>query len=70
VKIEPTGPESFRVTIPRFIGIGFDDPVFEDPLESNSAPSWLTPPAVQTRMINNILNDENKQKYITQRSSA
>ena len=70
VKIEPTGPESFRVTIPRFIGIGFDDPVFEDPLESSNALSWLTPPAVQTRMMNNILSDENKQKYITQNEAA
>ena len=70
VKIEPTGPESFRVTIPEFIGIGFDDPVFEDPLESNDALSWLTPPAVQTHMINNILSDENKQKYITQNEAA
>ena len=70
VKIEPTGPESFRVTIPEFIGIGFDDPVFEDALESNNALSWLTPPAVQTRMINNILSDENKQKYITQNEAA
>ncbi len=70
VKIEPTGPESFRVTIPQFIGIGYDDPVFEDPLESNNALSWLAPPAVQTRMINNILSDENKQKYITQNAAA
>lgn len=60
VKIEPDGPDSFRVTIPQFIGIGFDDPVFEDSLESNNALSWLAPPAVQTRMINNILSDENK----------
>ncbi|ALE91933.1 hypothetical protein AOC05_05630 [Arthrobacter alpinus] len=70
VKIEPTGPDSFRVTIPEFIGIGFDDPVFEDPLEDNNALSWLAAPAVQTRMINNILSDENKQKYTTQNAAA
>ena len=70
VKIEPTGPESFRVTVPQFIGIGFDRPVFEDPLENSGALSWLAPPAVQTRMINNILSDENKQKYITQNEAA
>ena len=70
VKIEPTGPESFRVTIPEFIGIGFDEPVFEDALESNNALSWLTPPAVQTRMVNNILSDKNKQKYIAQNEAA
>ncbi|VXC05404.1 conserved exported hypothetical protein [Arthrobacter sp. 9V] len=70
VKIERTGTEAYRVTIPKFIGIGFDDPVFEDPLESNEVLSWLTPSAVQTQMINNILSDENKQKYITQNEEA
>ena len=70
VKIEPTGPESYRVTIPQFIGIGFDNPVFEDALESNNALGWLAPPAIQTRMINNILSDKNKQKYITQNEEA
>ncbi|MCC9173240.1 hypothetical protein [Arthrobacter sp. zg-Y179] len=70
VKIEPTGPGSYRVTIPQFIGIGFDEPEFEDALESNNALGWLAPPAVQTRMINNILSDENKQEYISQNEAA
>lgn len=70
VEIEPNGTKSFRVKIPEFIGIGFDDPVFEDAIESNEALSWLTPPAVQTRMINNILSDANKQKYIAQNEAA
>jgi hypothetical protein len=70
VKIKTTGPESFRVTIPEFIGIGFDDPVFEDALESNNALGWLAPRAIQTRMINNVLSDKNKQKYITQNAAA
>ena len=70
VKIEPTGPKSFRVTMPQFIGIGFDNLDFEDPLESNNPLSWLAEPAVQTQMINNILSDENKQKYVTQNTAA
>ncbi|MFJ5960458.1 hypothetical protein [Pseudarthrobacter oxydans] len=70
VKIEPNGTESFRVTIPKFLGIGFDRPFFETPLESSGALSWLTPPAVQTQMINNILSDENKQNFITQNEAA
>ncbi|VXC54463.1 conserved exported hypothetical protein [Arthrobacter sp. 9AX] len=70
VLIEPTGPDSFRVTIPQFIGIGFDEPTFEDPLEMSNALSWLAAPAVQTRMINSILSDENKQKYISQNEAA
>lgn len=70
VKIEPNGTDSFRVTIPKFVGIGFDDPKFEDPLEISGALGWLTPAAVQTRMINNILSDENKQDFITNNEEA
>lgn len=70
VKIEPTGPKSFRVAIPQFIGIGFDDPVFEDALESSNPLGMLAAPAVQTRMMNNVLSDENKQKYVTQNAAA
>ncbi|MGY2743445.1 hypothetical protein [Arthrobacter sp. UYCu723] len=70
VKIEPTGPKSFRVTIPQFIGIGFDDPKFEDALESSNPLGLLAAPAVQTRMMNNVLSDENKQKYVTQNATA
>jgi hypothetical protein len=70
VKIERSGPKSFRVTMPQFTGIGFDNPHFEDPLESNNPLSWLAEPAVQTRMVNTILSDENKQKYISQNAAA
>ena len=44
--------------------------MFEDALESNNALSWLAPKAVQTRMINNILSDENKKKYIGENGAA
>ncbi len=47
-KFDKWSPESFRLTIPEFIGIGFDDVEFEDALEINNVLSWLTAPAVQT----------------------
>lgn len=70
VKVERTGPESLRVTIPESKFIGFDNPKFEDALESGNPLSWLAEPAVQTRMVNNILSNENKQKYISQNGEA
>ena len=70
VKIDRTGPESLRVTIPESKFIGFDNPVFEDALESGNPLSWLAEPAVQTRIVNNILSNENKQKYIFQNEEA
>lgn len=70
VKIERTGPESLRVTIPESKFIGYDSLKFEDPLERGNPLSWLAQPAVQNRMMDNVLSDENKQKYITQNAAA
>lgn len=70
VDIEAVGPGAYRVLIPEFVGIGFDDPVFEDPIESSNPLSWLAPPAVQTQVVNRILSDENKQEYIDQNVEA
>lgn len=70
VKIERTGPESLRVTIPESKFIGYDSLKFEDPLERGNPLSWLAEPAVQNRMMDNVLSDENKQKYITQNAAA
>lgn len=70
VKIERTGPESLRVIIPESKFIGYDSLKFEDPLERGNPLSWLAEPAVQNRMMDNVLSDENKQKYITQNAAA
>src|SRR6478735_6661141 len=47
VKIERTGPESLRVTIPESKFIGFDNLVFEDALERGNPLSSLAEPAAQ-----------------------
>ncbi len=60
----------YLVTIPRFIFIGFSEPRFEDPIESNGAVSWLTPEIDETAMINTILSDSNQQQYVDQNVDA
>ncbi|MCR2816589.1 hypothetical protein [Microbacterium jiangjiandongii] len=66
VTIEPARDRegSYVVSIPKFIFIGYDDPHFEDAIESNGPLSFLTEEVEETQMINNILSEENQQKYI------
>ncbi|MCR2817305.1 hypothetical protein NQ166_00480 [Microbacterium sp. zg.Y1090] len=58
------GEGSYVVSIPEFIFIGYDDPRFEDAIESNGPLSFLTEEVEVTEMINNILSEENQQTYI------
>lgn len=67
-----TDPEGnpFLVTIPDCIFIRYDDPHFEDPIQSNGALSFLTEEIEVTRMIHDILDDENQQAYIEQHAAV
>ncbi|AQP43569.1 hypothetical protein [Tessaracoccus flavus] len=64
VTIEPTGEDSFRITIPEFVFIGHDNPNFRLAAEDNGVLSWITPEADTVDMINNILDSEAQQEYI------
>lgn len=55
---------AYVISIPEFIFIGYDDPHFEDAIESNGPLSFLTEEVEVTQMINTILSDENQQAYI------
>lgn len=59
-----SGENSFVISIPEFIFIGYDDPHFEDPIEGNGPLSFLTDEIEETEMINSILSDEKQQSYI------
>lgn len=66
VKIKEAGPGegAFVISIPEFIFIGYDDPRFEDPIESNGPLSFISEEIEETDMINSILSDEKQQNYI------
>jgi len=72
VDVTSTDPDgtAFLVTIPDFIFIGYDDLHFEDPIQSNGALSFLTEEIEVTRMINDILDEEDQQTYIEQHAAV
>ncbi|WP_455904049.1 hypothetical protein [Microbacterium sp.] len=58
VIIEETGEDSFRVTIPEFIFIGYNNFEYEVAVDKDGPLSWTTPGIEESEMVNNIMNDE------------
>jgi len=64
VTIEPTGGDSYRISIPDFIFIGHQNENFRMRLEDHGVLSWVTPAIDSAELINEILNDDAKREYI------
>ena len=64
VDVKKSGESSYRVTVPKFISIGFAEPTFEVAVEDGGVLSWVTEDIDKVEMINEILNDNARQKYI------
>lgn len=66
VKIEKINDKEFEITIPKFIFIGYDEPVIEHVVDNNGVLSFVTEDVNQAEMVNKMFSKENKQKYIDQ----
>lgn len=64
VDIEQTGENSFTVSIPAFVFIGYDEPSFEVAAENNGVLSWTTPGIDTLEMVNRILDAEEQRDYL------
>ena len=64
VKISPTGIDEFHVSFPEFVFLGHGDVDFRLVVESNGVVSWVTPKIDTVEMVNAILNDDAKGKYV------
>ncbi len=65
VKIERTGDNQYRLSLPAFTFIGHDNVSFKLAAESNGVLSWATPQIDPVETINQILNDEARSQYVT-----
>lgn len=65
VKIERTGDHQYLLSLPAFTFIGSDNVSFKLAAESNGVLSWATPGIDPVETINQILNDEAKNQYVT-----
>ena len=64
VKIESTGEDSYRITIPRFIFIGHQNENFRVAEDKDGVLSWITPDFDTADLITEILNDDAKDEYV------
>ncbi|MFA4897862.1 MULTISPECIES: hypothetical protein [Microbacterium] len=58
VSIEPIGDDTYRVSIPEFVFLGYDNPDFSIADEKNGILSWATPAIDKNEVVKSILTDE------------
>ncbi|MGM7698469.1 hypothetical protein [Microbacterium sp. A84] len=58
VSIEPVGDDAYRVSIPKFIFLGYDNPDFSIADEKNGVLSWATPEIDKNELIKSLLTDQ------------
>jgi hypothetical protein len=64
VKVATVGQSAYRVTVPEFIFIGYDEPTFEVATEAGDFLSWTAPEPDKLKMVNEILDKKAQQKYL------
>jgi hypothetical protein len=64
VKVTKTGKNAYLISIPKFKFIGYDKPTFKVAVEDGGVLSWATPDIDKVEMVNEILNDDARQRYI------
>ena len=64
VDITKNGKDSYLITVPKFIFIGYHHPQFKLLDERNGVFSSFTSDISETDMINKVLNDKSKKKYV------
>ena len=64
VVITPIGDNTYKLKVPQFIFIGYDNFHSEVAAEYNGILSWTNSEIDSTEMINAILSEENQNKYL------
>ncbi|MBU7567329.1 hypothetical protein ACFQGR_06815 [Weissella sagaensis] len=64
VKITATGDNTYKITVKKFIFIGYSNPNFKVLDEHNGVFSSFTADVSETEMINKVLDTKSKQKYV------
>lgn len=65
VAVAQNGPQTFVVTVPEFKFIGYDQPTFKVAAEDGGALSWVTPDIDKMSVVNQILNDDARETYLS-----
>lgn len=64
VSIEPIGDDTYRVSIPQFVFLGYDNPDFSIADEKNGILSWATPEIDKNELIKSLLTDQAVEEHL------
>lgn len=64
VKVTETGENTYLISVPNFIFIGYAQPTFKVAAEDGGALRWVTPDINRVAMVNEILNEAEQQTYL------
>lgn len=64
VRIDRTGDKEYRITIPKFQFLGYDNPDFSVATESNGLLSWTTPEIDKLKATEELLGDDAVGKHL------
>jgi hypothetical protein len=65
VKVTKTGKSAYLISVPAFSFIGYDQPTFKVAAADGGVLSWATPDIDKVKMVNEILNPDAQQTYIS-----
>lgn len=64
VDIVPVGDNQYRVTIPEFIFIGYDNLALKAAVQSNNVLSWIAPKIDEEKMRDTVLSKKSQETYV------
>jgi hypothetical protein len=65
VKVKRAGEHGYRISIPDFIFIGYDEPVFEEIDQDGGILRAMTKDIDRVAMVNKVLDDDAQDDYLT-----
>lgn len=70
VDISSPRANSYVVSVPDFMVVGYDEPTFEVAVEDNGVLSWVTPDVDQLDMVNDVFDDDAREQYLAEQQTA
>ena len=64
VRVSKTAEDAYLISVPEFTFIGYDQPTFKVAIEDGGLLSWVTPDIDEVAMVNEILNEDERQEYV------
>lgn len=70
VEVRRPAANTYVVSVPDFMFIGYDEPTFEVAVEDNGVLSWVTPDVDQLDMVNDVFDGDVRDDYLESQQTA